>query len=117
MEDRVGGLAGQRGSVALDPRDHRFDRFLAELSGDVSDLSVSEIIDAMLVGDIEGFDRNFARYAASGGQLFLVLNGAMRELQWMRPLRHEIENRRKDASQLIAGARPPQAQPGRGAQL
>lgn len=82
-------------------------RHVTDLSGDVSDLSVNEIVDAVLAGDLAGFDRDFARYAAAGGQLFLVLNGAMRELQWMRPLRHEIESRRRDAGQLVASARPP----------
>lgn len=80
---------------------------VSELSGDVAELSLGEVIDAVTTGDLGGFDRQFHRYIGAGGQLFLVHSAMLREFWQMRPMRAEMELKGKSASQLVEQARPP----------
>ena len=51
------------------------------MSGDVSGASFDDAVDAVLEGKIGDFDTAFTRHCQSGGQPFLVLSSAMRQLQ------------------------------------
>lgn len=90
-----------RGKERIDINDVR------EAVGDVSALSVDEIVDAVLLGDMVRFDTAFDRIVKSGTAPFLVLNAAMRQFQQIQLLRYGVEAERKTPSTMVAAARPP----------
>ncbi|MBX4335964.1 DNA polymerase III subunit delta [Bartonella raoultii] len=73
----------------------------------VSALSPDEVIDALLVGDIRGFEFHFSRHAALHGTLFLILSTAQRHFQQLQFLRYQVEIERKTPFTVISQARPP----------
>ncbi|WP_273754011.1 MULTISPECIES: DNA polymerase III subunit delta [unclassified Bartonella] len=74
---------------------------------DVSALSQDEVIDALLLGDISGFEAHFNRYAALQGALFFILSTAQRHFQQLQLLRYQVEVEEKSPFTVIAQARPP----------
>ncbi|MBN9045122.1 MAG: DNA polymerase III subunit delta [Rhizobiales bacterium] len=75
--------------------------------GDAAALSLDEVVDAVLTGDLPRFETAFDRVVKSGTAPFLVLNAAMRQFQQIQMLRHIADTERKSASMVVAGARPP----------
>lgn len=75
--------------------------------GDVSVASTDEIVDALLLGDMKGFNSSFDRLVTSGTAPFLILNAAMRQFQQLQLMRHSVEVERKAPAAIIAAARPP----------
>lgn len=75
--------------------------------GDVSGLAADDAVDAVLCGDLAGFDRSFSRLAASGMPPFLVLNAAMRRFHSLQVLRHSMHMEDKSAAAAVAAAKPP----------
>ena len=75
------------------------------VTGDVSGLSVDAAVDLMLDGRIEEFDAMFVRQAQAGGQAFLVLAAAIRQLQAIHLLRSGMNGR--NAASAVATAKPP----------
>jgi len=90
-----------RGKERIDIDDVR------EAVGDVADLSIDDVIDAVLVGDLPRFEISFDRVVKSGTAPFLLLNTAMRQFQQVQTLRHIADTERKSASVVVAAARPP----------
>ncbi len=78
-----------------------------EAVGDVAGLSMDEVIDAVLTGNLPAFETAFDRVVKSGTASFLLLNSAMRQFQQIQTLRYSIDSERKSASVVVAGARPP----------
>ncbi len=78
-----------------------------EAVGDVAGLSVDEVIDALLSGDLPRFEISFDRVVKSGTAPFLLLNSAMRQFQQIQNLRYIADSERKSASVVVASARPP----------
>lgn len=76
-------------------------------SGDVSGLSFDAAVDALLEGRIADFDTAFTRHCQSGGQLFLVLSSAMRQLQAIQAMRGQMDAGGRNAASVVAAARPP----------
>ncbi|MBX3584069.1 MAG: DNA polymerase III subunit delta [Rhizobiaceae bacterium] len=76
------------------------------LTGDVSAVSVDEIVDSVLDGRITDFDSAFSRFTLGGNQVYLVLAGAIRQLQSLQIMRAAVEDGRTAAS-VVAAARPP----------
>ncbi len=77
------------------------------LAGDVSGLSIDDIIDAALEGDMTGFDRAFSRLCASSNQAAgQVLASALRQFQALQLMRAAIESG-SSATSVVASARPP----------
>ncbi|WP_297322507.1 DNA polymerase III subunit delta [uncultured Bartonella sp.] len=74
---------------------------------DVSGLTYDEIIDAVLVGDLVGFNNRFDRQVATGSALFLIISAAQRQFQQLQLLRQQVEVEGKTLSSVIASARPP----------
>lgn len=74
---------------------------------DVSGLTYDEIIDAVLSGDLVGFNNRFDRQVATGSALFLILSAAQRQFQQLQLLRQQVEVEGKTPSSAIASARPP----------
>lgn len=75
--------------------------------GDVSGLAADDAVDAVLAGDLGGFDRAYSRLLAAGTPPFLVLNAAMRRLHTLQILRQAMDTGGKSASAVVAAARPP----------
>ncbi|MER8884206.1 DNA polymerase III subunit delta [Mesorhizobium sp. M0816] len=76
-------------------------------SGDVSGLSFDAAVDALLEGRIADFDTAFNRHCQSGGQPFLVLSSAMRQLQAIQAMRGQMDAGGRNAASVVAAARPP----------
>lgn len=76
-------------------------------SGDVSGLSFDAAVDALLEGRIADFDTAFTRHCQSGGQPFLVLSSAMRQLQTIQAMRGQMDAGGRNAASVVAAARPP----------
>ncbi|WP_375706608.1 DNA polymerase III subunit delta [Bartonella sp. AA126HLJHH] len=74
---------------------------------DVSVLSQDEVIDALLLGDISGFEAHFNRHAAVQGALFLILSTAQRHFQQLQLLRYQVEVEGKSSFTVVSEARPP----------
>jgi DNA polymerase-3 subunit delta len=77
------------------------------MSGDVSGLSFDAAVDALLEGKIGDFDTAFTRHCQSGGQPFLVLSAAMRQLQSIQAMRGQMDSGGRNAASVVAAARPP----------
>ncbi|AGF75119.1 DNA polymerase III subunit delta [Bartonella australis AUST/NH1] len=74
---------------------------------DVSALSQDEVIDAVLLGDVAGFDTYFSRHAIIHGALFFILSTAQRHFQQLQLLRYQVEIEGKIPLAVISQARPP----------
>jgi len=77
------------------------------LTGDVSEQSLDDAIDAALEGRIRDFDAMFQRHAQAGGQTFLALSGMGRQLQTLQLMRAGLDEGKRNAGEIIASARPP----------
>jgi len=77
------------------------------LSGDVSALSADDVIDAVLAGDLAGFDRQFARLAEIPSSLYGMLSGIQRQLQSLHAMRGAMRKSGLTAAAVVAAARPP----------
>lgn len=77
------------------------------LTGDVSEQSVEDAIDAALEGRIRDFDAMLQRHVQAGGQTFLALSGMSRQLLALQLMRVDLDSGKRGAAELIAAARPP----------
>lgn len=76
-------------------------------SGDVSGQSFDDAVDAMLDGRVDDFDAAFTRQCQAGGQPFLALAAAMRQLQALQAMRGAMEQGGRNAAAVVAAHRPP----------
>ncbi|WP_074381451.1 DNA polymerase III subunit delta [Bartonella doshiae] len=72
----------------------------------VSVFSQDEVIDALLLGDIAGFEDHFNRHAAMG-TLFFILSTAQRHFQQLQLLRYQVEVEGMPPFTVVSQARPP----------
>jgi len=70
-------------------------------------LAQDDIADAVLCGDIAGFNVNFNRSLAAGTADFLIISALMRQFQQMQNFRFQIEQEGKTIAIALATARPP----------
>jgi DNA polymerase-3 subunit delta len=77
------------------------------MSDDVSGQSFEDAIDAVLEGRVNDFESTFTRLCQAGGQPFLALSSAMRQLQTIHAMRGAMEADGRNAAAIIAGHRPP----------
>jgi len=77
-----------------------------ELSGDVSGRSTDDVVDAALSGNLEEFDRSFARLAATG-QAASVVSAMQRQLETLHALRVRMAQEGISAGGAVASAKPP----------
>jgi DNA polymerase-3 subunit delta len=77
------------------------------LSGDVSGQSFDDAVDAMLDGRVNDFDAAFTRQCQAGGQPFLALAGAMRQLQGLHAMRGNLDAGGRNAAAVVAAQKPP----------
>lgn len=89
------------GQESIEPAD------VAASLGDVSSVSADQVIDAMLQGRLAEMDEKMQRALSSGTAPFLLVSAAMRQFQVLTALRAEMEATNRNASSVVAGARPP----------
>ncbi|AQX28563.1 MULTISPECIES: DNA polymerase III subunit delta [unclassified Bartonella] len=73
----------------------------------VSAFSQDEVIDAILLGDLVGFEIYFSRYVAMNSTFFFILNVAQRHFQQLQLLRYQVEIEGKNSFAAVAQTRPP----------
>ena len=88
-----------RGSITLED--------VKALTGDASAASADEAVDAVLVGDLAGFDAAFSRQALGTSQAYAVLSGLQRQLLLLQVMRAGMESTGANAGSAVAAARPP----------
>lgn len=74
--------------------------------GDVSAMSLDKVIEAVLSGDLEAFERALARAIAAGGQLQTILASALRQFHGLHLARGSMADG-KTAQAAVASMRPP----------
>ena len=77
------------------------------MTGDVSGLSIDDAVDSMLDGRVADFDAVFTRQSLNGSQAYQVLAAAMRQMQAIHLLRSGLDANGRNASAVVAAARPP----------
>ncbi|WP_269933162.1 DNA polymerase III subunit delta [Aminobacter sp. HY435] len=75
--------------------------------GDVSALSLDDAIDAAMGGNIAEFDTAFTKQCQNGSQAAQLLAAATRHLHNLHLMRGDMESGNRNASAVIASARPP----------
>jgi DNA polymerase-3 subunit delta len=90
--------AGDASSITLDD--------ITAMIGDSAGLSVDGAIDAVLAGDLAGFDRAYNRLVRSGTKPFLVAAAMMRQFQQLQGIRARMDGGMAVA-QAMASERPP----------
>ncbi|WP_273759124.1 DNA polymerase III subunit delta [Bartonella sp. ML70XJBT.G] len=73
----------------------------------VSAVSLDEVVDALLLGDIRNFEAHFNQHAKQNGTVFFILSTAQRHFQQLQLLRYQVEVERNSPSVVVAQARPP----------
>jgi DNA polymerase-3 subunit delta len=77
-------------------------------TGDVSRLSLDDVVDAALEGNSAGFDAAFNRLSAGGSQApAQVLGAALRQFQSLQLMRGAMDRDGRGAASVAASARPP----------
>jgi DNA polymerase-3 subunit delta len=97
--DKLALYAHGKGEITLED--------VRALSGDVSGQSFDDAVDAMLEGRIGDFDAAFTRHCQAGGQAFLTLSGAMRQLQALHAMRGRLDSGGGNATAVVAAQKPP----------
>lgn len=80
---------------------------VAALTGDVSERSLDDAIDAALEGRVRDFDLTFQRHVQGGGASFLLINGMVRQLQALQLMRAALDEGNRSATDIVAASRPP----------
>jgi len=75
--------------------------------GDVAGVSADQVIDAMLQGRLADMDEKMQRALSAGTAPFLLLSTTMRQFQSLSVLRAEMDTLGRNASSVVASARPP----------
>ncbi|WP_187968947.1 DNA polymerase III subunit delta [Aquibium microcysteis] len=75
--------------------------------GDVAGVSADQVVDAMLQGRLAEMDEKMQRALSAGTAPFLLLSTTMRQFQLLSALRADMDVSGRNASSVVAGARPP----------
>jgi len=74
---------------------------------DVGNLSQDEVVDAIFMGDIAGFNEKFNRQLAANTPLFAIVSATQRNFLQLQLMRYNVEVEGKPPFAVIASARPP----------
>ncbi len=85
-----------RGAKSVDDQD------VIDIVGDASAISVDDAIDAILSGDPDGFIHAIQKVISSKTPVFLVLQGCLRQFQYIDALRAEMDAKRQSSSAVMA---------------
>ncbi|MGB7431686.1 MAG: DNA polymerase III subunit delta, partial [Ahrensia sp.] len=75
--------------------------------GDASESDIGAIVDNVLEGDVTGFDRQFQKFQMGNQNINALLFNALRQFQMIDVLRGRMDTEGKNASSVVATARPP----------
>lgn len=91
---------------ALGHREITLEDVLQSVS-DVGHLSQDEVVDAILVGDVAGFNDKFNRQLAANIPLFTILSATQRLFLQLQLMRYNVEVEGKTPYAAVASSRPP----------
>lgn len=83
-------------------RDMIEEQDVEDIVGDASAISTDDAIDAILKGDRDGFMHAIQKIVSSKTPIFLVLQGCMRQFQFLELMRAEMDEKRVPAAQAMA---------------
>lgn len=69
--------------------------------------SVDDAVDAMIAGNVDKFERDFARLIANGTAPYQFIRTAMRQYYLLASLRKQVDQEGKSAAAAVAAAKPP----------
>lgn len=78
-----------------------------DIIGDASEADIGAIVDKVLEGDVQGFDRQFQKFCMGSQNINALLFSALRTFQSIDVLRGRMDIEGKNASSVVATARPP----------
>lgn len=96
--EKLALYAGRDGRIEL--------AHVTEIVGDVSAKSFDDATDAILAGDVAGFDRAYSGWVNAGNAPFQLVSAVMRQFQQLEMLRTAVDGG-ASASSAVAAARPP----------
>ena len=96
--EKLALYAGRDGRIEL--------THVTEIVGDVSAKSLDDATDAILAGDVAGFDRAYSGWVTAGNAPFQLVSAVMRQFQQLEMLRTAVDGG-ASASSAVAAARPP----------
>ncbi len=96
--EKLALYAGRDGRIEL--------AHVTEIVGDVSAKSLDDATDAILAGDVAGFDRAYSGWVNAGNAPFQLVSAVMRQFQQLEMLRAAVDSG-ASASSAVAAARPP----------
>lgn len=96
--EKLALYAGRDGRIEL--------AHVTEIVGDVSAKSLDDATDAILAGDVAGFDRAYSGWVNAGNAPFQLVSAVMRQFQQLEMLRAAVDGG-ASASSAVAAARPP----------
>ena len=96
--EKLALYAGRDGRIEL--------AHVTEIVGDVSAKSLDDATDAILAGDVAGFDRAYSGWVTAGNAPFQLVSAVMRQFQQLEMLRAAVDGG-ASASSAVAAARPP----------
>lgn len=76
-------------------------------TGDTAGLSMDDVVDSVLAGRLNGFERAFARHCRAGIKPFLLAAAAQRQFYMLQLMRHDYDHNGKSPAAIVAGHRPP----------
>ncbi len=76
-------------------------------AGDSAGLSMDDVIDSVLTGRLDLFERAFARHCRAGTKPFLLASAAMRQFHTLQLMRNDFENKGTSAPAIVAAHKPP----------
>ena len=91
---------------ALNKANIEHDDVIASLA-EAASSSVDDLIDAVIAGNVDRFEREFSRLVANGTAPYQFIRVAMRQFYVLSSLRRAIDDDGKSAAAAVAGARPP----------
>lgn len=75
--------------------------------GDASETDIGAIVDRVLEGDVRGFDAQFQKFRMGNQNINALMFNALRQFQAIDVLRGRMDTEGKNASAVVASARPP----------
>lgn len=75
--------------------------------GDASGMSADEVIDAVLAGRPDQFDRLFSRQISAGSAIFPIVSAAQRQFAALQLMRGTMRKNSSGAAAVVAAAKPP----------
>jgi DNA polymerase III subunit delta len=80
---------------------------VTEAVAEAASSSVDDAVDAVIAGNVPGFEREFARLISNGTAPYQFIRTSMKQFYQLANLRKQVDQDGKTVSAAVAGARPP----------